>query len=57
LSDHQPDNSSDLDSASATAPGEGHRDPSQRTANDLPEPDFSRLRLALASLDGAFPER
>jgi hypothetical protein len=56
LSDHQPDGTTDLDSNPATAAGVPHREASQGAAIDLPEPDFSRLRMARASLDAAFPQ-
>lgn len=57
MSDHQPDaDGSDHDSDATLAPAEGDRKMSQDTVRDPLEPDFSRLRMARASLDAAFPE-
>jgi hypothetical protein len=53
LSDNQPDSNSDFDSEVAPAPVTRE---AQNPATDLPEPDFSRLRMARASLDAAFPQ-
>ena len=56
MSDHQPANGSDHDGDATMAPAEGDRDRPQETVGDPHEPDFSRLRMARASLDAAFPE-
>jgi hypothetical protein len=57
MSDHQPfAYSSDPDTDVAMAPDEGGGKASQGAVTDQLEPDFSRLRLARASLDAAFPE-
>jgi hypothetical protein len=49
VSDHQPEHHDDEQAqANAQAP--------QGAATDPHEPDFSRLRLARASLDNAFPQ-
>ena len=53
MSDHQPAGNCDLDSDMVPVPEPRE---AQNTPPDLPEPDFSRLRLARASLDAAFPE-
>jgi hypothetical protein len=50
VSDHQPDYNCDDE------PAEADRRAAQDTAPDPHEPDFSRLRLARASLDNAFPQ-
>jgi hypothetical protein len=55
VSDH-PSAASDPDPDSETPPETG-RDVPPAAATDTDELDFSRLRLARASLDGAFPER
>lgn len=53
MSDHQPAGTCDFDSEMAPVPEPRE---AQNTAIDLPEPDFSRLRMARASLDAAFPQ-
>ena len=50
MSDHQPDHHDGDEQADAD------RQPARDTATDPHEPDFSRLRLARASLDNAFPQ-
>lgn len=54
MSDPKPDSPSGADER--PAPDEGKNQAAQ-AAPDLAEPDFSRLKLARASLDGAFRER
>ncbi len=57
MSDHQPENHYD-DEEQAEADRQRVWDrTAQDTATDPHEPDFSRLRLARASLDNAFPQR
>ena len=56
LSDHQPANNFDLDSDAKKAPANNDCDASKEVATDLLEPDFSRLRMARATLDRAFRE-
>jgi hypothetical protein len=57
VSDHQPENHYD-DEEQAEADRQRVWDrTAQDTATDPHEPDFSRLRLARASLDNAFPQR
>jgi hypothetical protein len=51
VSDHQPEHHH----GDAEQP-EADRQLTQDTATDPLEPDFSRLRLARASLDNAFPQ-
>lgn len=53
MSEHQPQGASEFDGE--MAPAEDHRE-AQCPASDLDEPDFSRLRMARASLDAAFPQ-
>ena len=55
LSDHQPANNFDLDSDAEKALEKNDREASKGAATDLLEPDFSRLRMARATLDRAFP--
>ena len=50
MSDHQQDHHGDDEQADAD------RQTARDTASDQHEPDFSRLRLARASLDNAFPQ-
>ena len=52
MSDHQPDHHHDDDQQA-----EADRQMAQGPAADPHEPDFSRLRLARASLDNAFPQQ
>jgi hypothetical protein len=52
VSNHQPDGNAER--GSETAPAQQPREAQDR-APDLPELDFSRLRMARASLDAAFP--
>jgi hypothetical protein len=49
VSDHQPEHHDDDEQA------EAERRRAQGAATDPHEPDFSRLRLARARLDNAFP--
>jgi len=53
VSDYQPTSNCDLDSDMAPVPEPRE---AQNTQPDLPELDFSRLRMARASLDAAFPQ-
>ena len=55
LSEHQPAGNSDTETDAAMA--EAKRESPQGSATGLYEIDFSRLRMARASLDGAFPQR
>ena len=50
MSDHQPEHHYDHELA------EADRQMAQEAPTDPHEPDFSRLRLARASLDNAFPQ-
>ena len=51
VSDHQPEHHKDDEQARANAQAP------QGATPDPHEPDFSRLRLARASLDNAFPQQ
>jgi hypothetical protein len=51
VSDHQPEHQDDAEQPEAA------RQTAPDTATDPNEPDFSRLRMARASLDNAFPQK
>jgi hypothetical protein len=54
MSDHQPEGH--YGSMGEAPPAEDDRAATPEPAPDPLEPDFSRLRMARASLDAAFPE-
>jgi hypothetical protein len=55
MSDHQPEGH--YESMGQAPPAEDDGAATAEPAADPLEPDFSRLRMARASLDAAFPER
>lgn len=54
MSDHQPEGH--YESMEEAPPSEDNGAATPEPAADPHEPDFSRLRMARASLDAAFPE-
>jgi hypothetical protein len=56
MSDHQPASNPEPGRDADRAPAESGCEASQGAPTDLHELDFSRLRMARASLDGAFSE-